>query len=123
MTEGHMGEEALWQMEADFWTGDARFYEANLADGAMMVFPPPAGVLDRARIIATIREAQRWREVEMTERQTGKPTPDTVVIAYRASARREGDDAPYRAVCGSVYTRVEGAWKLVLHQQSPVPGD
>lgn len=118
-----MGDEAVWQMEAAFWTGDADFYEANLADGAMMVLPPPTGVLDRARIIATIRDAPRWQEVEMSGRQARKPTPDTVVIAYRASACRAGDDAPYRAVCGSVYVRSGGTWKLVLHQQSPTTGD
>ena len=114
-----MTEDELWRMEAGFWTGDAGYYEANLAVGAMMVFPPPTGVLDRARIVATIRDAPRWRDVDMQGRQVARPKQDTVVLAYRASARRDGDEAPYRAVCGSVYTRFDDGWKLVLHQQSP----
>ena len=118
-----MTDEDLWRMEAGFWTGDADFYQQHLAGGAMMVFPPPAGVLDRARIIETVRAAPRWREIDMQDRQIAKPKPDTVVLAYRASARREGDEHPYRAVCGSVYTRFTEGWRLVLHQQSPVTGD
>ncbi|MGO1541230.1 MAG: DUF4440 domain-containing protein [Luteimonas sp.] len=118
MTDGD-----LWQMEAGFWTGDADFYQRHLAHGAMMVFPPPAGVLDRGRIIETISTASRWRDVDMRDRQVARPNPDTVVLAYRASARRDGDASPYRAVCGSVYTRFADGWRLVLHQQSPVTGD
>ena len=118
-----MTDEELWQMEAGFWTGDADFYQQHLAHGAMMVFPPPAGVLDRGRIIETIRAAPRWQEVDMQDRQVARPNPDTVVLAYRASARRDGDEAPYRAGCGSVYTRFADGWRLVLHQQSPVTGN
>lgn len=117
-----MSEDELWRMEAGFWTGGVDFYEEHLASGAMMVFPPPTGVLERARIIETIEGSSRWQEVDMQGRQVARPQPDTVVLAYRASASRDDGRAPYRAVCGSVYRRVGEGWKLELHQQSPVHG-
>lgn len=118
-----MADDELWRMEAGFWTGDVDFYRQYLANGAMMVFPPPTGVLDRGRIIEAIHGSTRWQDVDMQGRQVARPQADTVVLAYRASARRDGDQAPYRAVCGSVYTRFADGWRLVLHQQSPMTGD
>src|SRR5690606_27462424 len=38
----------LWRMEQQFWLGDAAFHAQHLAPGALMVLPPPVGVLDRA---------------------------------------------------------------------------
>jgi hypothetical protein len=29
---------------------------------------------------------------------------------------------PYRALMSSVYARRDGRWRLVLHQQTPIPG-
>ena len=46
--------------------------------------------------------------------------PDVASITYRATAVRAGQD-PYHALFTSVYVRREGAWKLALHQQTPVP--
>lgn len=115
-----MTDDALWELEAGFWTGGVDWYETHLAAQAVMVFPPPAGILERGRILETVRSAPRWREVAMEGRQVARPRPDTVALAYRASARRDGQDAPYRAVCGSVYTRTRDGWRLALHQQSPV---
>ena len=39
-------DEDLWKKEERFWLGDAEFYEQALAPDAIMVLPPPAGILD-----------------------------------------------------------------------------
>jgi hypothetical protein len=41
-------------------------------------------------------------------------------VTYRASATRAGEP-PYRALMSSVYVRVDGRWRLALHQQTPLP--
>ncbi|MDH5823977.1 nuclear transport factor 2 family protein [Luteimonas sp. RD2P54] len=113
-----MDEEEFWSMERGFWTGDAAFYDAHLADDAVMVFPAPAGIMDRARTLETIRSAPRWRQVEMRERRLLPAGDGAVALAYRASADR-GEGDPYEALCGSVYTRTQQGWRMVMHQQTP----
>jgi hypothetical protein len=45
------------------------------------------------------------------------PTADTAVLTYRWRSRR--GEGTYAAVMSSVYVRRDGAWRLVLHQQTP----
>ena len=40
------------------------------------------------------------------------------VVAYRARAARGGQD--YEALCTSTYVRVDGDWRLAVHQQTPL---
>ena len=42
----------LWQLENNFWTGDAEYYRRHVSDAAVMVFP--GMVLDKAASIANI---------------------------------------------------------------------
>jgi hypothetical protein len=48
-------------------------------------------------------------------------TPEAIVLAYRASAQREGDSLRYSALASSAYVNSGGSWKLAFHQQTPGP--
>ncbi|NZA27774.1 nuclear transport factor 2 family protein [Luteimonas sp. SJ-92] len=113
-----MDEAALWSLERGFWTGDASFYDANLAEEAVMVFPAPAGIMDRAQTLEAIRSAPRWQRVEMAGQRLLQAGDGAVALAYRVRAERDGDDG-YAALCGSVYARTAQDWRLVMHQQTP----
>ena len=110
----------LWALEEDFWLGGAEVYRRHLADEAVMLFP--GMVLQRADTIASIESAPRWASVSFADQQVLQLVPDAVVLIYRASASREQQDAPYAALVSSVYARRDGAWKLIVHQQSPDSG-
>lgn len=56
------------------------------------------------------------RELVDLERQGWQAL--SVVVAYRATARRSG--STYAALCNSTYRRTEGRWRLALHQQTPL---
>ena len=43
---------------------------------------------------------------------------DSALVAYRATARRDG--TTYQALVASTYVREGGAWKLAVHQQTPI---
>jgi hypothetical protein len=108
----------LWDAERRFWLDGPDFYDENMAADALMVFPPPVGILRGEAIIAGLRQGPRWSSIEMTETaQTA--LADTVVLAYRARGQRDGA-APYIASCSSTYVRDGGGWKLLAHQQTPV---
>ncbi|MGH9027158.1 MAG: DUF4440 domain-containing protein, partial [Acidimicrobiia bacterium] len=59
-----------------------------------------------------------WSSFELADERVIDLTPDSAVVAYRATARRDGRD--YVALFNSTYTREGDGWKLVLHQQTPV---
>lgn len=115
--------QALWQLEERFWLGSAEFYEATLAPDALMVLPPPAGVLDRAATIASIRDGGRWRDVSLRQRHVATSGATTAVLAYVARADRGSPESAYAAQCSSTYVREAGQWRLLLHQQTPLPVD
>lgn len=112
-------DQALWRLEEQFWQGGADFYELALAADALMVLPAPAGVLDRAGTIESIRAADRWRNVSITDRHQAIAGP-VAVLAYSARAERGEGDAAYAARCSSTYVRDDDRWRLLLHHQAPV---
>lgn len=109
----------IWPLEQSLWLGGAETYETALAPECVMIFPEPTGVLDRASVIAALMGAPRWRSVEMTGRRVSRPNPTTVILVYRAEAVRDAGPA-YAALCSSAYVRREGAWRIVMHQQTPI---
>ncbi|MFZ5675606.1 MAG: DUF4440 domain-containing protein [Pseudomonadota bacterium] len=113
-----MKPEELWQVERRFWLEGASVYEARLHGDALMIFPG-VGILDRAQIIASLRDAPRWTALDMRERRMLQ-AGDILVLAYRAEARR-GEDDPYRAFCSSSYISADSGWKMLFHQQTPAP--
>jgi hypothetical protein len=113
-----MAGDDIWEREEGFWLDGPGFFEANMAGNALMVFPDPVGILKGRAILEGLRGAPRWDAVEMAER-TEAVLGDTRVLAYRATGRRAGA-APHVALCSSSYARVDGAWRLVSHQQTPV---
>jgi hypothetical protein len=115
-------EEEVVALEKQFWyaAGDADFYRDNLTETAIMVFPSPYGIMDRDRTIAAVEAAQPWVSLEMTEVQFVPLTETSALVAYRASARR-ADGPAYNTFAASAYVKEQGAWKLAVHQQTPIP--
>lgn len=113
-------DDELWRLEERFWLGDAAFYRGALGSGALMVLPPPTGVLGRAETIAAIEAAPRWRSVSFADRHLAFASETCALLVYRATADRGSEDVPYVAQCSSSYVRGEGGWRLVLHHQTPL---
>lgn len=110
----------LEQLERDGWQAlsgpdGAEFYEAVMLDDGVMVFP--GMVMDKASALDAMRSVTPWTTFDLTDLRVIRPGPDSGVVTYRASAVRDGRQ--YEAWVSSVYVRHEGAWKLILHQQSP----
>lgn len=106
----------LWRAEAAFWTDSAADAARRLDEAAIMVFGP-TGILQGEAIAASLQDAPRWDEVQMTERHMTE-TADLAILAYRARALRQGQ--VYEAVCSSTWLRRDAGWRLVSHQQTPL---
>lgn len=114
LTLEHRGWEALSS------TGEAAraFYDEVLAVEVTMLLPGGLNLRDRDRILDSMSGAP-WTSHSLSDERAVALAPDVEVVAYRVSARREGEPA-YAALCSSTYVRSEGAWRMVFHQQTPV---
>jgi hypothetical protein len=95
--------------------GGAGFYETIMADDGLMVFP--GTVMDKPAALAAIRDATPWSTFELTDLRVTHGD-SVAMITYTAAATRSGQPT-YEATMSSVYLHRDGAWRLLLHQQSP----
>tara|TARA_R110002020_G_scaffold50963_23_gene144504 strand:+ start:1710 stop:2057 length:348 start_codon:yes stop_codon:yes gene_type:complete len=109
----------FWTLERGFWLGGEEHYRKRLNSRALMIFPPPVGILSGDdTIIATLQAAPRWASVDFFD-QALEAHDCATTLAYRATGRRDGG-AEYHALCSSTYVDTGDGWKLALHQQTPV---
>ena len=108
-------EEQGWQALSQ-GTG-AEFYQRNLANDALMVFP--FGVLTREQSIEAITAAPPWASFCIEDPRVVVLTDDSAILTYRATAQRAGQEL-YLALTTTVFVKHEGTWKTAFHQQTPV---
>jgi hypothetical protein len=115
----------LLAIERRLWTNDAAFYEANLAEEALLVFAE-TGVITRDTAVAEIRkenaQGRRWEHVEFNDIRCLRVAADVALMTYQVSARWAHDASSSSALASSVYVRRAGEWKLAFHQQTPTTG-
>jgi hypothetical protein len=113
-------EQELVALERAFWerAGDRAFYDERLTEDAVMVFPAPYGIMSREGTLAAVAAATGWEDVELSETTVVPLGDEAAVLAYRARAAREGQ--AYETFASSSYVRRGGAWRLALHQQTPI---
>jgi hypothetical protein len=117
--------ERLLQLEREGWealstSGEAagRFYAENLAADVLMLLPGGMVLDDRDRVVESMAGSP-WSSFELSDERVLELGEGSAVVAYRATARREGDE-PYTALFNSTYVREDGAWRLAVHQQTPI---
>jgi len=94
----------------------AAFYAEVLSDDAKMVFPDT--VLTRQESLSAIAGAAPWSSFSLEDVHVLAVGAEGGIITYRAVATRAGAFT-YDALMTSVYAKRDGAWRLVLHQQTP----
>jgi ketosteroid isomerase-like protein len=112
--------QVLLAIEEELWraAGARDRYAAHLAADAVHIFPG-WGVADRQAVLAGVADAQPWQSFQIADPEVIRLSDEAAALVYRARARR-GAEAPYEAAITSVYRREGTAWKLVLHQQTPL---
>jgi Domain of unknown function (DUF4440) len=95
-----------------------RFYAENLAAHVLMLLPGAVMLDDRKTIIESMDGAP-WASFELADERVLRLGETFAVVAYRATAQREGAE-PYSAPFNSTYVREDNAWRLAVHQQTPI---
>lgn len=107
-------------LEREFWQAERSFHDAHYAEGIITVID--GRILDRDEAVTSIGPVPPLADLNLEDLQVRRLADDTVAVAYRAAAQREGRDGTYAALVGSVYVNRDGCWQLAFHQHTPVPG-
>jgi hypothetical protein len=114
-----MDDERVWSFEKSLWTGDAEHYRHLIDEECVMVVPTPPFVLQGHEAIEAVAATPRWDDVEISDGRIVRPQEGLIVVAYTASAYKEGS-SDYSAHCTSSYRRLaHDEWRVVQHQQTP----
>lgn len=112
-------EQDLLALERQFWTGGSRFYEENIDESCLIAFNSDmAGVMSNKDIAATVKDGNRWKDLEMELKGLVTPSDDTAILSYEVRATGESG-ARYAALVSTGYAKRDGRWKMVFHQQTP----
>jgi hypothetical protein len=65
----------LLTIERGFWNGDAQFYRQHLDDVCVTVFTEMAGAYKRDEIAGMIKDADRWRDLNIEVKAVLEPVP------------------------------------------------
>jgi len=116
-----MDDNRIWDFEDSLWTGDAEHYQTLIDDSCVMVLPTAPFVLSGQDAIAAVSDTPRWTKVTFSDRKVVRPEEGLIVIAYKADAARDGEEA-YTAYCTTTMRRLSHEeWRVVQHQQTPPP--
>jgi hypothetical protein len=104
-------EREAWKALSTSGAEAAAFYERTLADEVLMLLPGGMVIDDRQQVISSM-QGEPWSSYELDDERV------LAVVAYRGRARR--GDTDYAALFNSTYVRVDGSWRLAVHQQTPI---
>jgi hypothetical protein len=94
------------------------FCEEWLAEDALMVVP--GMVIDRATFLHAVARETPWASHRIEDPRIVRLTAQSAAVVYRVIAQR-GDQPPFVGWLTSVYVTRANRWRLVLHQQTPMP--
>jgi hypothetical protein len=110
----------LAALERSLWLEGADRFRALMAESCLMIFPEPIGILRGGAILRGLEGAPRWVDLTMGDLTLAEAGDAVAALAYRAEARR-AKDPPYRALCASTWIRGAAGWRILSHQQTPIP--
>ena len=106
-----------WEALSTSRKAAAAFYGERLARDVVLLLPGDIVIDDRAAAVEALRGTP-WDAYSLGDVRVVELSPDAAVVAYRGQARRGGHD--YAALFSSAYRREDGAWRLAVHQQTPI---
>lgn len=99
-------------------TGSDHYGRLMTADGVMVLVN--GMVQDRDGVVSSLDSAPPWSSYDLEEPRLVEVGEDAVALVYRATAFREGEAEPFRALMTSIYRLIDGEPRLVLYQQTAV---
>ncbi|HEV2778728.1 MAG TPA: DUF4440 domain-containing protein [Actinophytocola sp.] len=116
----HSLERALLRRLGEFLdaigAGDVEFFERNLTEDALMIFPGRDNTYTKAEGIAAMSDHPPYVKYDIAEPRVVHLGDDTAVLTHRATVWHKEMTTPRHVRVSSVLVKVDGGWRLALHQ-------
>jgi hypothetical protein len=99
--------------------GDIDFFERNITDDAMLIYPGAGNTYTKRECIAAMRGHPPYLKYDLEDQRVVHVGGSTAVLTHRATVLTAHDDTPRTVMVGSVLVNIDGAWRLALHQWTP----
>lgn len=97
--------------------GDTDFFERNLTDDALLIFPD--GVYTKAQCVKEMADHAPYVKYDVADQRIVHMGGNTAVLTHRATVLNAAHSAPRKVIVSSVMAKVDGTWRLALHQWTP----
>lgn len=95
--------------------GNVEFFERNLTDEAMLIFPG-SNTYTKAECVAAMVDHPVYHKYELTDPHIVHIGGSTAVFTHRATVMHEQHERPMSVVVSTVLVHQDGEWRLALHQ-------
>jgi hypothetical protein len=99
--------------------GDLDFFERNITDDALLIFPGAGRTYTKARAIDAMRGHPRYVKYELADPRIVHIGESTAVLTHHATVMHTADAAPKNVVVTDVLVLDGGVWRMALHQWTP----
>jgi hypothetical protein len=99
--------------------GDAAFFERNLTDDALLIFPGPAGTYTKAQCVASMSDHPPYVKYDLSDQRIVHIGESTAVLTHHATVMHTADEKPRSIMVATVLVLQDGAWRMALHQWTP----
>lgn len=97
---------------------DAKFYEDYLDDNAIAIVP--IGVFDKKAIVEQMgSKNSQFKSSKIEDTKAIVLTPESGVVTYKATYQKK-DKSNYEVFVTTVYAKINGIWKGIFYQQTPI---
>jgi len=94
--------------------GDVAFFERNLTDDAMMIFPGAGNTYTKEQCVASMSDHPPYLKYDLSDPKIVHIGESTAVLTHRATVMNAADEKPRSVVVSTVL--VQPGWRLALHQ-------
>lgn len=99
---------------------DGDFYRNYLADSAVAV--TPFGTFDKETIVKQMSGDSPFRSVGVEDTRVIVLTQGSGIVTYKALFESvTGEKRTFQVFVSTVYAKINGQWKGVFYQQTPMP--
>jgi hypothetical protein len=99
--------------------GDLDFFERNLTDDALLIFPGAGNTYTKQQCIATMSDHPPYVKYDLSDPKIVHLGESTAVLTHHATLMHTADEKPRSVVVTDVLVLRDGAWRMALHQWTP----
>ena len=99
--------------------GDTGFFERNLTDDALLIFPGADNTYTKAQCVASMSDHPPYIKYDLADPRIVHIGESTAVLTHHAKIMNSADEKPRSLVVTTVLVHQDDAWRMALLQWTP----